>query len=502
MELQEKVAQFKAIQKKITAYNHAMGLLYYDSVTTAPKKSAEALGDTLGILSEESYKLNVNEELKALLNDLVAAADELDPQTRREAQRMLEDQEKMARIPMEEFVAYQLIQNEAGYVWHEAKATNNFAMFAPVLEKVIAYQKKLARWYQPEAENLYDVLLNEYEKGLNTEILDAYFAKIKAAVVPLLHRVATEGKAPRKDFVNRNWPVAKQREFSDYLMELLTIDKGYCAIGETEHPFTTGFSKHDVRITTHYHEDDLLSSLFSVVHEGGHALYELNMGDELIGSSLNGGTSMGVHESQSRFFENMIGRSREFCDVIHAKLTELFPEQMADVTAEELYRAANHAEASLIRTEADELTYSLHIMVRYEIEKKIFADELTVEQLPAEWNRLYKEYLGVDVPDDTRGVLQDTHWSGGMFGYFPSYSIGSAYAAQMYASMKKDLDVNALVAAGDLKPIVQWLADRVHKYGCMIDPPQIIEGCCGAAFDAQYYVDYLTEKFTKLYDLQ
>ncbi len=502
MELQEKIAKFKAIQKKMAAYGHAMGLLYYDSVTTAPSRSAEALGATLGILSEESYKLSVNDELKQLLSDLVAAKDELDPQTRREAQRMYEEQEKMARIPMEEYVAYQLIQNEAGYVWHQAKAANDYAMFAPVLEKVISYQKKLARWYDPEAKNLYDVLLNEYEKGMSTAVLDEYFAKIKAAVVPLLHRVATEGKAPRTDFVNRCWPIAKQREFSDYLMELLTIDRGYCAIGETEHPFTTGFSKHDVRITTHYHEDDLLSSLFSVVHEGGHALYELNMGDELVGSSLNGGTSMGVHESQSRFFENIIGRSRAFCEVIHPKLQELFPEQMADVTAEELYRAANHAQASLIRTEADELTYSLHIMVRYEIEKKIFADEITVEQLPAEWNRLYKEYLGVDVPDDTHGVLQDTHWSGGMFGYFPSYSVGSAYAAQMYAFMKKELDVEALVAAGDLKPVVQWLADRVHRHGCMIDPPQVIENCCGTAFDAQYYVDYLTEKFTKLYDLK
>lgn len=502
MELQEKVSQFKAIQKKMAAYGHAMGLLYYDSVTTAPSKSAEALGATLGILSEESYKLSVNDELKALLKDLVAAKEELDPQTRREAERMLEEQEKMARIPMEEYVAYQLVQNEAGYVWHQAKNANDYAMFAPHLAKLIEYQKKLAKWYKPDADKLYDVLLNEYEKGLNMEVLDAYFAKIKAAVVPLLHRVAAEGKKPRTDFVNRSWPVYKQREFSDYLMELLTIDRGYCGIGETEHPFTTNFSKHDVRITTHYHENDLLSSLFSVVHEGGHALYELNMGDELIGSSLNGGTSMGVHESQSRFFENMIGRSREFCDVIHPKLVELFPEQMADVTAEELYRAANHAEASLIRTEADELTYSLHIMVRYEIEKKIFADELTVEQLPAEWNRLYKEYLGVDVPDDTRGILQDTHWSGGMFGYFPSYSIGSAYAAQMYAFMKKDLDVDALVAAGDLKPIVQWLAERVHRHGSLIDPPQVIENCCGMPFDAQYYVDYLTEKFTALYDLK
>lgn len=500
MELQQAVVRFKEIQKKMAAYNHAMGLLYYDSVTTAPSGASETLGATLGVLSEESYKLSVNDELKALLAQLVAA-DELDLQTRREAEEMYEEQQKMARVPMQEYVAYQVALNEAQHVWHQAKAANDYASFAPHLEKLIAFQKKMARYYRPDAENLYDVLLNEYEKGLTTATLDDYFARLKAAIVPLLHRVATEGKAPRTDFVTRNWPVAQQRQLSAELMRLLCVDAAHCAIGETEHPFTTGFSKKDVRITTHYYEHDILSSLYSVVHESGHALYELNTAEELIGSTLARGTSMGVHESQSRFFENIIGRSRGFCDLVWQRLCRLFPQQTADVSAEEFYRAANRAQASLIRTEADELTYSLHIMVRYELEKKIFADELTVDQLPAAWNRLYKEYLGVEVPDDTHGVLQDSHWGGGMFGYFPSYSIGSAYAAQIYAAMQRDLDVPALVAAGDLAPVVAWLTQRVYRHGAVITPAQVLQNCCGQAFDPQYYIDYLTEKFTTLYDL-
>lgn len=501
MDLQEKVSQFKTIQKKMAAYNHATGLLFYDSVTSAPSDSSETLGMTLGVLSEESYKLSVNDELKKLLEDLVAEKEQLDPLTRREAEKMYEEQEKLARIPMQEYVEYQVELNEAQHVWHQAKAESNYALFAPHLEKLIAFQKKLANYYQPEATQLYDVLLNEYEKGLNTQILDEYFATVKAAVVPLLHRIATEGKPLRTDFLHQKWPVAQQRVFSDWLMQLMTIDRSHCAIGETEHPFTIEFSKKDVRITTHYYEEDVLSSLYSVVHEGGHALYELNLDDSLIGSSLAHGTSMGVHESQSRFFENVIGRSRGFCHVIYPKLCELFPQQMQGVSEEDVYRAANLAQASLIRTEADELTYSLHIMVRYEIEKKIFAGELTVEQLPTEWNRLYKEYLGVTVPDDAHGILQDSHWSGGSFGYFPSYSIGSAYAAQMAASMEKELDVSALVQEGNLQPIVQWLTQRVYKYGSQIDPPEVLQNCCGQKFDPQYYVDYLTRKFTALYTL-
>ncbi len=501
MELQQAIAKFKEIQRKMAAYNHAMGVLYYDSVTTAPANASETLGMTLAILSEESYKLSVNDELKALLQLLVENADQLDRQTRREAEKMYESQEKLARIPMQEYVDYQVAQNEAEHVWHKAKAESNYAMFAPHLEKIIAYQKKFARYYQPQATNLYDALLNEYEKGLDTATLDAYFAKVKAVVVPLLHRISSQAVQPDTSFLKGVWSLEKQRQLSDHLMQLLTIDRGHCAIGETLHPFTTGFNKNDVRITTNYSETDLLSSFYSVVHEGGHALYELNLADELIGSSLATGTSMGVHESQSRFFENIIGRSYEFCQIVLPKLQELFP-QLKEITADQLYRAANQAQASLIRTEADELTYSLHIMVRYEIEKKIFADELTVDQLPAEWDRLYKEYLGVDVPDDAHGILQDTHWSGGMFGYFPSYSIGSAYAAQIYASMQKDLDVPALVAAGDLAPVVAWLTERVYRHGAIIDPPEVLQNCCGAAFDPQYYTDYLTEKFTKLYNLQ
>ncbi len=258
-------------------------------------------------------------------------------------------------------------------------------------------------------------------------------------------------------------PGRRSCQFSDFIMDVMDIDRDHCIIGETEHPFTINFSRDDVRITTHYFPDQVASSLYSVVHEGGHALYELHTGRELARTCLGNGVSMGIHESQSRFYENIIGRSRAFCSVLLPWLKEHFPEQLVDVTEEQFYRMVNRSQPSLIRTEADELTYCLHIMVRYELEKQMFAGTITAHDLPAAWNRLYKEYLGVDVPSDREGVLQDSHWANGNIGYFPSYAIGSAYGAQYLLEMQKDLDVEAAVRSGKLTAINRWLEEKIWK---------------------------------------
>ena len=284
-------------------------------------------------------------------------------------------------------------------------------------------------------------------------------------------------------------------------MEVMGIDRTHCGIAETEHPYTTNFNNKDVRITTHYLEDNLVSSMFSVIHEGGHALYELGADDCYNYTALAGGVSMGIHESQSRFYENIIGRSPAYVHAIFPKLKELFPEQLADVDETMFYRAINKAEPSLIRTEADELTYCLHIMVRYEIEKQLISGTLAVKDVPAEWKRLYKEYLGVDVPNDREGCLQDSHWSGGSIGYFPSYALGSAYGAQMLHKMQEEIgDIWEDVAKGDLSKVTGWLRSHIHRYASFKKPDELFESVCGK-FDAKYYTDYLTEKYTKLYNL-
>ena len=292
----------------------------------------------------------------------------------------------------------------------------------------------------------------------------------------------------------------KQRELAYYLMKTIGLDLDHVGLSTTEHPFTTSLgSHHDERITTHYFENDFVCSMYSVVHEGGHALYDTGSDDSLAYTVLDGGVSMSIHESQSRFYENIIGRSRAFCNLIFPKLRELFPDEMKGRSAEELYRAVNKVEPSLIRTEADEVTYSLHIMVRYELEKRIFAGELEVKDLPAEWNRLYKEYLGIDVPDDKHGVLQDTHWSGGMVGYFPSYALGNAYGAQFLSRMRESVDVDKCIEAGDLDAVNAWNRENIWKHGHLYTPAQLLSRVLGGAFDPQYYIDYLTAKVKDVY---
>ena len=498
MELKEALEQLEELQQKIFAYRTANSSLYLDGVTVAPKDTSAGRGVALGILAGEMHKLFANPGVGELLDFLDSRRDELDPVTAREVTVLRRDYSKTARIPADEYMEYAMLTNEASDVWHRAKENNDFESFRPVLEKLVAFNRKFAGYYDPDKAP-YDALLNEYERGVDMAYLDKFFAAVREKLVPLIHAIG-EKEQLDDSVLHRHYPVEAQRKFSDYLMEVLQLDRAHCAIGETEHPFTLNFTSQDVRITTHYKEDDVSSSMYSVIHEGGHARYELNVDPALDYTCLAGGVSMGVHESQSRFYENIIGRSLPFVQAIFPKMQEFFPEQLSGVTAEEFYKAVNKAQPSLIRTEADELTYCLHVMVRYEIEKRLIGGTLAVKDVPAEWNRLYKEYLGIDVPDDTRGCLQDSHWSGGSFGYFPSYALGSAYGAQMLRNMEQEMDVWGPVSKGDLSGVSGWLREHIHKYGGMMEPADIVKNACGD-FDPTVYTDYLTKKYSELYGL-
>ena len=493
------VEKLEKFQRTMSAYGHAMGVLSVDAATFAPDDSMEGRGKTMEILSQVIYEMSVNPENGELLSYLEAHAEELSAQKRREVEVLRKQYDQMFKIPAQEYVEFTVLQNDAQAVWAKAKNDNDFAAFAPYLEKIVAFNRKFAGYYNPQMAP-YDALLNEYEEGMNTRTLDAFFAQLRKTIVPLIARV--QKAEPIDDsFLYRNYPVEIQRKFSDYLMEVMGLARSRCSIAETEHPFTEGFNNKDVRITTHYHENNLASSMYSVIHEGGHALYELGSDDCYNYTVLSGGVSMGIHESQSRFYENMIGRSEAFIRAIFPKVKELFPEQLADVDAGMFYRAVNKAEPSLVRTEADELTYALHIMVRYEIEKQLIGGTLEIKDVPSEWNRLYKEYLNVDVPNDQMGCLQDVHWSGGMIGYFPSYALGSAYGAQMLDKMCQELgDVYLQVEKGDLSQVTDWLKRNVHRYASYKKPGEVFEDICGT-FDAKYYTDYLTRKYTRLYSL-
>lgn len=496
---QQAISALEKYERTKSAYDHAMGVLYLDGTTVAPEDSWDGRSKTMEVLSECIYKLETDPDIENWLTCLEANVQDLTPIQKRKTEVIRKNYDRMHRIPEEEYIAFTVLQNEAQVAWQKAKEENDFAGFAPYLEKIVWYNRRFAGYYSPEMAP-YDALLNEYEEGLNCATLDAFFAQLRQTIVPLLADIQKTGLVD-DSFLYRHYPVDRQRVLSDYLMEVLGMDRSHSTIAETEHPYTTNFSNRDVRITTHYHENNLISSMYSVIHEAGHALYELGCDDCYNHSVLSGGVSMGIHESQSRFYENIIGRSREFIHAIYPKLLELFPAQLADVDENMFYRAVNKAIPSLIRIDCDELSYTLHIMVRYEIEKMLIDGSLQVRDVPKCWNQLYQEYLGIDVPNDSVGCLQDSHWSGGSIGYFPSYALGSAYGPQMMKKMMESIpDMWEDVAAGDLSRVTKWLRENIHCHAGFVKPKELFESVCGV-FDPAYYTDYLKEKFTKLYGL-
>lgn len=491
------IIRLRALEKQLYAYLYAMTVIDFDAETVAPEGSADGRAEATEVLSRASFDLLVNDGTAALLKE--AAADAETEQERAEVRNLQRQYDEIARIPADEYAAFTKLCSQSVPAWTKAKRTNDFSLFAPYLEKLIAARRAQARYFAPDRDP-YEVLLDRYEKGLTIAQCDEFFATLRETIVPLLADIQTRGKAVRTDFLDQEWPIDAQRRVSKKIMALWGLDPAHCYLAESEHPFTTEFWRGDVRITTHYMPRDIFSNLYSVAHEGGHALYELNINPDYDYTVVTHGATMGIHESQSRLFENLVGRSRAFVHYLYPTLKELFPAQLADVSAEEIWRAVNRAEPGLIRTEADELTYCLHIMVRYELERRMFAGELTAHDLPAEWNRLYKAYLGVDVPNDREGILQDSHWANGNIGYFPSYAIGSAYGAQYLRQMQKDFDVSAAVATGRLTQINCWLEEKIWKYGCMKDPTPLFESVCGP-FDPTCYTAYLRDKFTEVYGL-
>jgi len=499
MELKNALEKLSELQRKLYAYRYAANAIYLDSVTAAPSDTEEGRSVAMGEISGFAYELTTAPETIELLEGLKEKSGELTPHQAREVELLLRDHEYISSIPQDEYVAFQVLSTKSESVWHRAKPANDYAMFMPYLRDMMATSARFAKYYKPE-QDPYETLLGQYERGLTMAKCDEFFGKLRANIVPLLKKIS--GKPQIDDSpLYGDFPVDRQKELTERIMAFMTVDPRHCTCGETEHPFTIEFNKDDVRITTHYHTDSVTSSLYSVVHESGHALYELGGAAEHMYTVVAGGVSMGIHESQSRFFENILGRSEAFTDMLLPELRRLFPGKFDWIPSREFYRMINKSEPSLIRTEADELTYPLHIMVRYELEKRLIHGELSVEELPAEWNRLYSEYLGVEVPDDTHGVLQDSHWSGGQIGYFPSYALGSAYGAQFLARMRQDLDPFAAIRAGDMKPIVDWLGDKIYRHASMYDPNTLLEMVAGAPFDPQYYVDYLENKYSDVYGL-
>jgi len=499
MDIREAKERLDSLEREMYAYRYALGLIEIDATTVAPPETQEGRSIAVGILSSHRYSIMTSPELWEAVETLYGDPEAAGPRYFRRSEILRRDIMEQRAVPAEEYSALTQLVSDASYVWHKAKAANDFASFEPYLDRLVAAQKRVSELAHPDMDP-FDACLDSFEEGTSMVYYDRFYNELKETMVPLIDRI-NRAEQPDDSWLHVSYPVEGQRKITEILIDAFLLDRKHSCIGETEHPYTGGSYSGDVRLTTHYYENLPLASIYSVIHEGGHANYELHIDPSNDYTCLGGGCSSAVHESQSRFWENYVGRSRAFTDWLWPRFREVFPEQTKGRTADDFYRCVNKAQPSLIRTEADELTYSMHTLIRYELEKKLFTGELKAKDIPAAWNALYKEYLGVDVPDDTRGCLQDMHWAGGMFGYFPTYSLGTAYSAQILDTLKKELDFDALVAADDMGPILSWLTGKLYRFGSEIKPGDVVPSICGAPFTAKFYTDYLTDKFSKLYNL-
>lgn len=491
--LDKKLDELDQLLKRSRAYGHAISMIHWDMETEAPEKALERASEVLGVLSEAAFENFVNPKTKELLDYLNENFDKLDEIRQKSLVKLTKEYNKEVKIPKELISEYESLKAKAQAVWSKAKESGKFEDFAPYLEKLVDFNLKFIdlRGYEGHP---YNTLLDDYEPGMTVEKLDEFFDYLREHLVPVIKVGLEKSKNINDDFLNESYDINKQKELSKFVAEYMNFDFSKGLLKESVHPFTLNFGKNDVRITTHYYENNITSAIFSTLHEGGHGLYEQNIADNITDTPLGEGSSMGIHESQSRIYENVFGRSYELWKGLYPKLQELFP-RFNEVSLENFHKGINKASASFIRVEADELTYSLHVMIRYEIEKLIFNKEVDVKDLPKIWNEKIKEYLGLDVPNNSLGILQDVHWSCGLFGYFPSYALGNAYASQIEVQMRKDMDLDKALLDGDFNSINKYLTDKIHKYGSSLKPNELMEKLTGEDLNPKYFVDYLKNKY-------
>jgi carboxypeptidase Taq len=495
--------QFLEHVKKMSSYREAIGLIHWDLRTGAPRNGVEQRSEVLGVLSSEVFALSTSKEMEEYLQTLSTpeASQEISVITRKSVEECKKDFERNKKVPAEEYKEYVILQSKSESAWETAKHNSDFPSFQPYLEKLVEYNKKFITYWGYEG-NKYNTLLDDYEPGVTVEVLDQVFGQLREKIVPLVSAIAESKNKPVTDFLYQPFPKEQQRDFSLAILKELGYNFNSGRLDETVHPFATGLSPGDVRVTTKYDENDFRNAVFGTIHECGHALYEQNISPDLIGTPLCSGTSMGIHESQSLFYENFVGRNLHFWKKNYGLFKQYAKGQFNDVSLEDFYRAINESKPSLIRIEADELTYPLHVMVRYEIEKGLFNDQIQVKDLPEIWNSKMEEYLGVRPKNDGEGVLQDVHWSGGAFGYFPSYALGYMYAAQIKEAMLKDHpNFDGLLEEGNLVAIREWLTEKVHRHGRMKKPLEILRDVTGEGLNAQYLINYLEKKYGAIYHL-
>jgi len=493
--------------KDIRVLQSAEDIIHWDMETKMPPRAVELRSQQLALLSRMEHKMGTDPDIGKILKQIATSPDfaKLGQIEKRNLHLIKKNYDEQTALPeklVEETTKQQAVTVN---VWKKAKKAKDFSLFKPDLEKLFELTKQTAEILMKVKETAtpYDALLDLFEPKMTAAAIDNVFDELQKGLTKLLPKIVNAPKQPNRNCLKTNVPVEKQRNISKALAEALGYDvsspKAGGRIDETEHPFTTG-RYDDVRITTHYYPDDFASSVFSVLHETGHALYDQNLNAEWKYQPVGSHCSYGIHESQSRFMENMVGRSKEFWTGFLPKLKKIAATSLDRLELEEFVHAINEVKPSKIRIEADEVTYSLHIIIRFQIEKDLFAGKVKVSELPALWNQRYQEYLGMEIEDDSEGVMQDTHWASGYFGYFPSYALGNIYSGQMLSKIREDIpDWRSQIANGNLENAKAWLIGKIQSQGNLYDPAVLLKMVTGKEIDSRPFLEYLEEKYSQLY---
>ncbi len=493
--------------KELFVIQSVGSIVNWDLETKMPPKGIQLRSEQLALLQKIGHRMLTDPEIGKLIEEIVDHKDygSLDQLQKRNVLLAKKEYDEATKLP-EELVVETARQTALTVdIWKKAKAAKDWKMFRPDLEKLFDLRKRAADILMDVkgSATRYDALIDLFEPGMTSDTISQVFTGMRRGLMDVLGKIRDASRQPDTSFLNRKVPLEAQRKIADAMAEVIGYDvksnQAGGRIDETEHPFTTGYFD-DIRITTHYYEDRFESSVFSVLHEGGHAIYEQGLPHEWMYQPVGTGCSMGIHESQSRFVENIFGRSPEFWGPFFPKLNDLTGGVLSDVELGKFVHAINKVEPSKIRVEADEVTYGLHIIIRFEMERDLLSEKIAIDELPQAWNEKYREYLGVEIEHDSEGVMQDTHWAGGLYGYFPSYALGNIYGGQMLEKMAAEIPgYKDYIAKGSFKEIKGWMVDNVHKYGNLYDPADLIKVITGDDLRIEPFIDYLDEKYSKLY---
>lgn len=500
--MQQKEIDFRAYLKEIAMFNEVSSLLAWDQLTGMPKDATDFRAEVSSYMSGKLFEMNTSEKMADFIAYFTQHEEALSEDGKILFAAVKRDYDLNEKIPVDQYTAYMKVLAKADEAWLNAREQKDFSIFQSSLEQIVSYLRTFIPLWQKDEKTAYDVLLNQYEPGMTVEKLDSLFSELRDGLIEIRQTLREKGTVPQSDFLTRFVPKSQQKEFVTTLSKRLDYNFNKGRLDDTTHPFMQNLNRNDARITTRWNEHDFKMATFGVIHEAGHGIYEQNIDPKYDYTPLAKGTSMGIHESQSLFYEIMVGSDKNFWQNNYPTLQRITNGTFDDIDFDTFYKGLHKTESSLIRIEADTLTYPLHIIIRYEIEKMIFNEGLAISELPRVWNEKYEEYLGITPANDLEGVLQDVHWSGGSFGYFPSYALGYMYAAQLRHTMAQSIDFESEFTKETYTTIRQWLTEHIHQYGASKKPNELILNATGEPLSPKYLLDLQRRIYSDVYNVK